>query len=245
MVRSNRYVKNILWWGVWALIASGVVSQSAAAAQVTAHEIYEAARAYILNQTGLPPDQIMLEFRSPFPAIEVPDAKEVKIVISGDVDQNTLGRLPLHTQIVVDGQPYKTFYPIFEFDWYTQAIIATRWIKRGEEFTPANVSLVPLKASDLPPRAISHLGFLENKVAKVSLPKGRIIAGSQVEVPPVIERKQIVNLIVRSPTLTAQARGLALSDGKAGELIKVKNMDSGNIVYGKVSDGNTVIVEVP
>ncbi len=245
MVRLQRNFRAILWGAVFSLMVAIVMPGEGRAAQVTAQQIYEAAREYILNETGFLSDQIVLQFRSPFPAIEVPDTEEVEVVVSGEVDQRTLGRLPLHTRIFVDGQLYKTFYPIFEFDRYTDAIITTRWIKRGQEFTPSNVSLVSLKASDLPRRAVSHLRILENKVAKVSLPKGKVIAGNHIEVPPLIERKQIVTVVVKSQMLTAQTRGMALSDGKRGELIKVKNMDSGNIVYGKIYDENTVIVEVP
>jgi flagella basal body P-ring formation protein FlgA len=215
------------------------------AATVTAQDIYDAAFSYIVNETGYPADQIILEFRSPFPAIEVPDDKKLELSISGEIGFDTVGRLPLQAEIFVDGELYKTFYPIFEFDRYTPTVVATRWIKRGEEFTPSNVSLLTVRASSLPPQALDDLRALQGRVARVSLPEGRVISYNYIEIPPLVEKKQIVNIIAQNASFKAQTRGVALMDGKEGETIKVKNIDSGRIVYGKVYDENTVIVETP
>ncbi|MBN2483025.1 MAG: flagellar basal body P-ring formation protein FlgA [Candidatus Omnitrophica bacterium] len=215
------------------------------AATVTAQDVYDAAFSYIVNETGYPADQIILEFRSPFPAIEVPDDKKLELSISGEIGLDTIGRLPLQAEIFVDEGLYKTFYPIFEFDRYTPAVVAMRWIKRGEEFTPSNVSLLTVRASSLPTQALDDLRILQGRIAKVSLPKGRVISYNQIEIPPLVEKKQIVNIIAQNATFKAQTRGVALMDGKDGEMIKVKNIDSGRIVYGRVYDENTVIVETP
>lgn len=230
---------------ILAVISLGIAGRSLWGASVTSQEVYDAAYTYIIDETGYLPQDIILEFRSPFPAIEVPDDKEVELSVSGEIKRDEVGRLPLKAQIFVDGSLQQTFYPIFEFDRYARAIVAMRWIKRGEEFTPLNVSLLTVKASSLPSRAIEDLNILENKVAKVSLPKGRVLSYNNIEVPPLIEKKQIVNIIAQNSSFKAQTRGVALMDGKEGAMIKVKNIDSGRIVYGKVYDEDTVVVGVP
>ncbi len=68
---------------------------------------------------------------------------------------------------------------------------------------------------------------------------------SPVEPSVIIKRKQIVVVKIESPGLTVSSLGEALSDGKAGEYIKVKmgmNRNSRHIIVRVKPDGTVVPV---
>ena len=102
-MESNRLgIKRACITAVLSLLMGGIAVGSLFAASITSREVYNAAYDYIVNETGYLPEDIILEFRSPFPAIEVPDDREVELSLSGEIGPDAVGRLPLKAQIFVD-----------------------------------------------------------------------------------------------------------------------------------------------
>jgi flagella basal body P-ring formation protein FlgA len=64
-----------------------------------------------------------------------------------------------------------------------------------------------------------------------------------IENAPVVKRGDIITLVARSQYLFAMTKGEVQEKGGLGEWIKVKNISSQRIIYGRVQDSNTVIVE--
>ncbi|MFZ5861403.1 MAG: flagellar basal body P-ring formation chaperone FlgA [Nitrospirota bacterium] len=76
-----------------------------------------------------------------------------------------------------------------------------------------------------------------------SIGKNRPITVDAVEDPPVIQRGDRVTVRVRSGNLTILAIGRAKEDGRLGAHIPVANEESRKVVYGRVVDPGTVLVE--
>jgi len=58
--------------------------------------------------------------------------------------------------------------------------------------------------------------------------------------PIIVKRNQSVVIRIESPAFLITAVGVALLDGKAGETIKVRNIDSQRIIVAKINDDGTV-----
>ena len=79
------------------------------------------------------------------------------------------------------------------------------------------------------------------------VPIRTIRAGSPVtlamfQTAQVIELHQPVRLQIKYHGIVASAKGIAMSKGRVGKMIKVKNESSGKIITGKVIDAQTVEV---
>ncbi len=61
-----------------------------------------------------------------------------------------------------------------------------------------------------------------------------------VEVPPTIKQGSVVKLLIMSSGFEIVTKGLAQQTGYAGEVIKVKNLDSKKILYGEIIDSNRI-----
>lgn len=63
-----------------------------------------------------------------------------------------------------------------------------------------------------------------------------------VRVPIAVKSGQVVKLQFIKNRLSIETAGICLSSGAIGNIIKVKNQDSGKVVNGMVMDENTVSV---
>ena len=88
---------------------------------------------------------------------------------------------------------------------------------------------------------------LENQAAEGKLLKKRVkkddyIKFSSLEENPLIQKGDIVTLVVRTQNLLIVTTGISQEDGYADKLIKVENIKSGKIVRGIVKERSTVEV---
>uniref|UniRef100_A0A7V4JQY6 Flagella basal body P-ring formation protein FlgA n=1 Tax=Thermodesulfobacterium geofontis TaxID=1295609 RepID=A0A7V4JQY6_9BACT len=94
------------------------------------------------------------------------------------------------------------------------------------------VELKPL--SRLPQDVILDKNIALGKQVRMSLGAGTILRYSHIERPVIIKRNQIVYIIARGKNFIVKAKGLALQEGREGASIKVKNISSKKVLWGKV-----------
>ena len=86
---------------------------------------------------------------------------------------------------------------------------------------------------------IDALGDMRTRRSVVA---GDVLTRNHVEVIPVINRGDEVELVARTNSLAISAIGQAMQDGGIGERIRVKNSDSGKVLYGQILDASTIQV---
>lgn len=120
----------------------------------------------------------------------------------------------------------------------TQAVIAERTIRPGAVIAPADVRLGPYDAE----RALSAREEAVGMVARRLLLAGRPLMEGDVGPPSIIRRNSHVALVFQRGALTIRAEGRALSDGAAGERVRVMNLASRQTVTGTVAADGSVTV---
>lgn len=83
---------------------------------------------------------------------------------------------------------------------------------------------------------------LIGKVARKTLLKGQPIALSAVRDPDLVTQGQPAPVIFKSGGLVITASAVALQSGGAGDIIALRNPDSGNVIKGTVQTDGTVSV---
>lgn len=92
------------------------------------------------------------------------------------------------------------------------------------------------------------LGFVTDprevlgKRTRVSIPRGTVLRWDQLEVPPLIKKGKVVTMVLETPFIRATALGVAVEDGRRGDLIRVRNLSSKREVFAEVLNGSTVEV---
>ncbi|MBA4416624.1 MAG: flagella basal body P-ring formation protein FlgA [Syntrophus sp. (in: bacteria)] len=84
---------------------------------------------------------------------------------------------------------------------------------------------------------------ITGKRFRKDLSAGTVITLDVLEDHILVQRGDIVNVLAENPRLVIHTMGKALDKGKIGETIRVKNMNSGKEVFGKVTGSNRVSVQ--
>jgi flagella basal body P-ring formation protein FlgA len=122
-------------------------------------------------------------------------------------------------------------------------LIPNRVIYPGETISLGalkEVTLVPGKKK--PDAVLTRAEELDGRIAKRTLLPGHYIIASAVREPWVVEQGAPVEVIFATGALTISAAAVTLEPGSAGDLVKVRNIDSGKIFSGTVMADGTIRV---
>jgi flagella basal body P-ring formation protein FlgA len=124
--------------------------------------------------------------------------------------------------------------------------VAVRRIEIGEVFNADNVRLERLIVENTQRAGAAAAGLMGRR-ARRPVSAGHPIEPDDVETDTpaaiVIHQNDLVHLIATVGPLQVKTRGEAMQDGRVGQLIQVRNLDSKNTVTGRVVDRSTVEVE--
>jgi len=122
-------------------------------------------------------------------------------------------------------------------------VVPARVIYPGEAISADALQEMILRQ---PPRGAASIARaaadLEGKVARRTLLPGRLIPLSYVRPPYLVEQGSTVTAVLTSGALTISVLAVPLQPGAAGDLIKMRNIDSGAIFTGIVMQDGTVRV---
>lgn len=119
-------------------------------------------------------------------------------------------------------------------------LIPNRVIYPGETIELGALKEVVLKVGRTRPDAVAASAVeLEGKVAKRTLLPGRYVAASALREAYLVEQGASVQVLFVAGPLTISATAVTLQPGSAGDLVKVRNIDSGKVFSGTVmADGS-------
>ena len=88
----------------------------------------------------------------------------------------------------------------------------------------------------------SDIRHLIGKTPKRFIKAKKPIRKNAVKDPVLVERKNLITIVLRSPQMLLTAQGQAMEDGAKGDVIRVMNINSRKIIAGRVISPNRVDV---
>ncbi|WP_046119795.1 flagellar basal body P-ring formation chaperone FlgA [Ensifer aridi] len=122
------------------------------------------------------------------------------------------------------------------------AVIPKQTIYPGEALDASMLEVVDVTNPDLRDGYVRSLEEIEGKVTKRTLLPGRVILASALREQYAVERGSTIRLVFNNGGLMITAAGSPLQDAAVGELIRVRNIDTGVIVSGTVMADGTIHV---
>ena len=113
-------------------------------------------------------------------------------------------------------------------------------IPAGGVISPQNIKIEKIQSNDPEPAGWKPPYGL---IAKRPLPAGTALISNMLESlesPVILKRNQNVIIRIETPGFLVTAMGIALQDGRAGDYIKVRNMDSQRIILARIKEDGTV-----
>lgn len=181
------------------------------------------------------------------PALNLSQQDHVRLSVDPLPRAPAPGRVRVEVAVHVNGQRCVAVPVTLELMLYKQAAVTLRRLEPGEMLQAADIRLE---------RRLFHPGdawlpFGEQLLGKRlvhSVMAGQALAPADLDLPVsqdevLIRAHDYVKLLATLGTVSVIATGEALQDGKAGQVIRVRNIDSGKVVTGRVAGRSTVEVE--
>lgn len=129
---------------------------------------------------------------------------------------------------------------VFDLKYARRQTVAKVDILEGDMIDPNNVR-IEVKASSRPESTDwkSPYGLFAKRTIRADTVIRPHMVGP-AKTPIIVKRNQSVVIRIENPAFLITAVGVALLDGKAGENIKVRNIDSQRIIVARINDDGTV-----
>jgi flagella basal body P-ring formation protein FlgA len=125
-------------------------------------------------------------------------------------------------------------------------LVPTRVIYPGETIDMNGLKEVVLKAGkEVPPAMATTVEELDGKVARRTLLPGRYVPVASLREVWLVEQGAAVQAVYSAGGLTISAAAVTLQPGSAGDLVRVRNIDSGKVLSGTVMANGTIRVGAP
>ncbi len=209
--------------------------------QVGAAQLDPLLNRFLVEQSARIP-HVKLRFRSlvlPEP-FEVPAGRLSFQLIPANPRVIGSRRLTLVTR--VDDRVVSNLSLRVELEALAEVVVATGDLRRGTELGPAQLDLQSRDISGLR-NPLFNAAELYGKRLKRSVRLGEPLQRLQVEFPPMIKRGELVSIQVRRGALTLTARGKSQQNGRAGEMIRVRNSQSRKEILARVVAPGQVVLE--
>ncbi len=153
-------------------------------------------------------------------------------------NQHQAGRLTVAVSCRAP-KPWK-IYLTGSVTFYRTVWVLTRAMRRGDRLGKSDLSAQRRKVSQADRFYLTADEQPFGQQLTRNLAKDSILTSKVLTAPTLIKRGDPVNIIARSPSFSVRMAGQALADGRAGQLIDVRNQSSGRVVSAVV-DGRGVV----
>ena len=126
---------------------------------------------------------------------------------------------------------------------YETVIVLSRPVQRGEIITRQHLAIEKRDVSKLRGDFINQAEQIENKQAARQMPAGTVLGLKSFIEPRLIKRGDKIIISAIQPGFTIRMNGAAMMDGTKGQLIRIKNENSGRIINATVIEAGLVTVK--
>ena len=114
-------------------------------------------------------------------------------------------------------------------------------VNKGTLLNQSNMEVIFKDSSQIRGTVMTDAKLVTGARIKRNLSKGSIITNKNT---CFVCKDAPVNIIAKSKSFEIKSAGVALNDGSLGEIIAVRNKQSGRIVQGQVSAINQVVINL-
>ena len=122
-------------------------------------------------------------------------------------------------------------------------VVTRRPMARHETVSTEDVCLEDRDLAQVPAGAMADVSGVVGQRLRRTVGIGTVLRGDMLENPPLVQRGDLVRLLIETERLKVTALGRVDERGGRGDTVRVINLDSKRRVYGQVVDSQTVRVK--
>jgi flagella basal body P-ring formation protein FlgA len=126
---------------------------------------------------------------------------------------------------------------------FEEVVVSSQALASQEIVKASDVRLERRDIAGLQARPFYRIDEVIGQQVARAIPVNETLTQKKLERPTVMRRGSAVTLVYETGALRVETPGIAEENGKAGELIQVKNPSSGKLLRGRVLDGRMVRID--
>ena len=166
---------------------------------------------------------------------------EVVYEVRARTMRTMVGRLGLYVDLMVDGIKHKSMAVNVQTSLETMVARLKTDVSRGVPLGEDDIEWELRRLERIGHAPISAENF-DGLRARTQLRAGMVLDQRNVERIPLVERNQSVQVTAQRGNLRVRLKALAMQAGGKGDLIRIKNTDSGQTMQGRVQADGTVLL---
>ena len=163
--------------------------------------------------------------------------------VSPPKNTHYVGLVPLSIEFSVDGEVQKKVRSNATIEMMVDVVVAKKPLQKHKPITEDDVVLYKMDLADLPGNVFMDLEAVLGKRTRRAIGSNTVLRTDLIELPPIIQRGDIVVVVAESNGLRITALGKAKRKGRLGDRIPVENFDSKKILHAEIVDSRTVKIE--
>jgi flagella basal body P-ring formation protein FlgA len=217
------------------------VEISVEATKITGLEIAQKAKEYLSSFLPMVDRETTIELVK-FPGDQwVPRKRsEVDIDISLVDSSKDRGNINLIVSATSNSIPFFKVPVNFKVRVFEYVAIAKKRIGRHRNLTRENIFIGKRETTRMRGIAFSSMENLVGKITTMAIQPNTILTEGIVEIPPTVTQGSLIKLFITAKGFKIVTKGLAQQTGYTGDVIKVKNLDSKKMLYGKIINSDKV-----
>ncbi len=196
------------------------------------------AEAYIRVHEPLAAQAARIEVQAPAEEIRFPRCADMRPGFFGEA--NPFGSMTIMVRCAAP-QAWTVYLParvIME----QRVVVAARALEAGRTLTAADLASIRRNTAQLAANAVPSAESIVGKVLRYNVAAGQPILENMLLQPEVIRYGQAVTLVAEGQGVRLTALGSAMENGRTGQDILVRNVQSGKVVRGLVDAAGEVVV---
>ncbi|MFW6409456.1 MAG: flagellar basal body P-ring formation chaperone FlgA [Halanaerobiales bacterium] len=219
-----------------------VVRVRTSAKSISEDRLMEFARDKIAEMIESDNGEVIIEKRQIPGDITIPDSEySLQTDYNREVEP---GRISLPVNIMIEGERYKRVYLGLTVKIRQEVLIARRNFSRGDKFDADSFKKAEKEISEINGRLISDRNdnLLQDGEFNRPLAEGEILTSDYLHKPTIIKWGDEIYAEVEVGSVVVKAVVEARQSGKMGEVIKVKNVNSGQEFEARIINSDFVRV---
>jgi len=216
------------------------VTVTTASQRVSGTDLVTTVRQSILSAREAEASSLSIGVTTVPPDLTLP-AGALELKVKGRPARELIGSSSVPVEAWVDGILVRTVSIPVRVSALYAVLVAARPIGR-QELLVTDAVRVERREVNAGQEPLREIGAIQGWRAVRPIVPGEPILATMLELPPLVRRGEIVLLTIEGKGLRAVAQGEAREEGKAGQVIRVRNLASGREVYGQVEAERTVRV---
>jgi len=203
------------------------------ASTLTKERLVEAIEGYVRqNYPEVKIQRVLLSFKK----MALPHG-EYRLQIS--TSSKTPSHLYLDVDIYSGGELVRQVHPTLLVTTYAKVPVAVRTIARGQIIGPEDIRWErrPVRGSVA---RYAKPSEVVGAVAKRTIQAGRLLTRSAIEPDYAVKKRRNVKIVYQKGAIRIELLGLALQNGRVGDIVRVKNLSSNKVLRCKVLQNGVV-----